>query len=180
MSKEHEDRMESFVLSETLKYLYLLFDEGTRPVFDTYPDNPLHHLDSNFVFTTEGHPIHLPNNLHQNPVAQDSAATCQVPEISTSLFSQILSIPDAFHPFTPNTTLDKIFSPFLDTNGISTPRSVLEVTSASFNPYVFRNLISFFHIRMMEKRHKRQRAKMWRRCPVFLHYEQPKVSTSPI
>jgi ER degradation enhancer, mannosidase alpha-like 1 len=28
LSKEHEDRMESFFLSETLKYLYLLFDEG--------------------------------------------------------------------------------------------------------------------------------------------------------
>ncbi|KAI0069072.1 alpha-mannosidase [Artomyces pyxidatus] len=40
-----EDRMESFVLSETLKYLYLLFDE----------ENPLHSDDSNYVFTTEGH-----------------------------------------------------------------------------------------------------------------------------
>ncbi|KZT74450.1 glycoside hydrolase family 47 protein [Daedalea quercina L-15889] len=53
-SKAHEDRMESFVLSETLKYLYLLFDE----------DNPVHRDDSNYVFTTEGHilwlePAHL-------------------------------------------------------------------------------------------------------------------------
>ena len=61
-----EDRMESFVLSETLKvrshlpfrqwiinlssqYLYLLFDE----------DNPLHSDDSNYVFTTEGHILSL-------------------------------------------------------------------------------------------------------------------------
>ena len=44
-----EDRMESFVLSETLKYLYLLFDE----------DNPLAGSDSNIVFSTEGHILTL-------------------------------------------------------------------------------------------------------------------------
>ena len=37
--------MESFFLSETLKYLYLLFDEG----------NFIH--SGNYVFTTEGHPF---------------------------------------------------------------------------------------------------------------------------
>ncbi|KAF5393914.1 hypothetical protein D9757_000102 [Collybiopsis confluens] len=42
-----DDRMESFALSETLKYLFLLFDE----------ENPLHDDDSNYVFTTEGHLI---------------------------------------------------------------------------------------------------------------------------
>ncbi|CAO3677182.1 unnamed protein product [Umbelopsis ramanniana] len=45
-----EDRMESFVLSETFKYLYLLFDV----------DHPLNHEDSNFVFTTEGHVMPMP------------------------------------------------------------------------------------------------------------------------
>ncbi|KAI8074586.1 glycoside hydrolase [Gongronella butleri] len=40
-----EDRMESFMLSETLKYLYLLFDD----------EHPVNSLDSNFVFSTEGH-----------------------------------------------------------------------------------------------------------------------------
>ncbi|KAG0190433.1 alpha mannosidase-like protein [Apophysomyces sp. BC1034] len=44
-----EDRMESFMLSETLKYLYLLFDT----------DHYINHLDSNFVFTTEGHILPL-------------------------------------------------------------------------------------------------------------------------
>ncbi|KAJ2378750.1 hypothetical protein IW150_000609, partial [Coemansia sp. RSA 2607] len=42
---ELEERMESFLLSETFKYLYLLFDE----------DNPLHKTHSNYVFTTEAH-----------------------------------------------------------------------------------------------------------------------------
>ncbi|OQR66278.1 ER degradation-enhancing alpha-mannosidase 1-like [Tropilaelaps mercedesae] len=41
--KSLEDRMESFFLSETCKYLYLLFDN----------DNPLNQRFSSFVFTTE-------------------------------------------------------------------------------------------------------------------------------
>lgn len=45
IDKSKEDRMESFFLSETCKYLYLLFDE----------DNPLHRSGSKYLFTTEGH-----------------------------------------------------------------------------------------------------------------------------
>jgi Glycosyl hydrolase family 47 len=41
------DRMESFFLGETAKYLFLLFDEK----------HPLNSLDAPFVFTTEGHPL---------------------------------------------------------------------------------------------------------------------------
>ncbi|KAF8897458.1 alpha mannosidase-like protein [Infundibulicybe gibba] len=48
-TNKRDDRMESFALSETLKYLFLLFDEG----------NPLHSDDSNYVFTTEGHILTL-------------------------------------------------------------------------------------------------------------------------
>ncbi|KAH9853805.1 alpha-mannosidase [Lenzites betulinus] len=48
-----DDRMESFVLSETLKYLFLLFDE----------ENQLHADDSHWVFTTEGHILTLDNAL---------------------------------------------------------------------------------------------------------------------
>ncbi|KAF9354580.1 alpha mannosidase-like protein [Mortierella sp. AD094] len=51
VDKRLEDRMESFALSETIKYLYLLFDE----------ENILHQglKDSNFVFSTEGHILKL-------------------------------------------------------------------------------------------------------------------------
>ncbi|KAF9109341.1 alpha mannosidase-like protein [Mortierella sp. AM989] len=51
VDKKLEDRMESFALSETIKYLYLLFDE----------ENILHQelKDTNFVFTTEGHVLKL-------------------------------------------------------------------------------------------------------------------------
>lgn len=39
--------MESFFLSETCKYLYLLFDE----------ENPVHKSGNKFMFTTEGHVV---------------------------------------------------------------------------------------------------------------------------
>ncbi|PKS12753.1 hypothetical protein jhhlp_000963 [Lomentospora prolificans] len=47
---EKSDRMESFFLGETTKYLYLLFD----------PDHILNRLDAPFVFSTEGHPLLIP------------------------------------------------------------------------------------------------------------------------
>ncbi|KIK98757.1 glycoside hydrolase family 47 protein [Paxillus rubicundulus Ve08.2h10] len=47
-----DDRMESFALSETIKYLYLLFDE----------ENRLHMDDSHYVLTTEGHILSLPRH----------------------------------------------------------------------------------------------------------------------
>ncbi|KAF8165423.1 alpha mannosidase-like protein [Crassisporium funariophilum] len=56
-TNKRDDRMESFVLSETLKYLYLLFDE----------ENPLNSDDSNYVFTTEGHILTL-GQEHMKPI----------------------------------------------------------------------------------------------------------------
>ncbi|XP_065179030.1 ER degradation-enhancing alpha-mannosidase-like protein 1 [Sycon ciliatum] len=47
--KSLEDRMESFFLSETVKYLYLLFDE----------DNKLNRHADKFIFSTEGHPFRV-------------------------------------------------------------------------------------------------------------------------
>lgn len=44
-----EDRMDSFVLAETFKYLYLLFTDDSDLLVD---------IDS-FVFTTEGHLLPL-------------------------------------------------------------------------------------------------------------------------
>ena len=49
-SGEQSDRMESFFLGETTKYLFLLFDA----------DHPLNKLDAPFVFSTEGHPLIIP------------------------------------------------------------------------------------------------------------------------
>ncbi|KAK7049598.1 hypothetical protein VNI00_005629 [Paramarasmius palmivorus] len=57
-TNKRDDRMESFALSETLKYLFLLFDE----------ENALHSDDSNYVFTTEGHLLTL-GKEHLKPIS---------------------------------------------------------------------------------------------------------------
>ncbi|KAL1130052.1 hypothetical protein AAG570_012995 [Ranatra chinensis] len=51
-----EDRMESFFLSETTKYLYLLFDE----------DNYVNRHFSKFIFSTEGHIFSSDYKLHDS------------------------------------------------------------------------------------------------------------------
>ncbi|KAI9515079.1 ER degradation-enhancing alpha-mannosidase-like protein 1 [Dissostichus eleginoides] len=55
VEKSKEDRMESFFLSETCKYLYLLFDE----------DNPLHKSDNKYIFTTEGHIVPIDKRFRE-------------------------------------------------------------------------------------------------------------------
>lgn len=50
----HEDQMDSFVLSETFKYLYLLFSED---------DELLINVDD-YIFTTEAHLLPLSLSLH--------------------------------------------------------------------------------------------------------------------
>jgi hypothetical protein len=63
---EKSDRMESFFLGETAKYLYLLFDT----------DHPLNNLDAAYVFTTEGHPLIIPKERSPPPLKRkESAAT---------------------------------------------------------------------------------------------------------
>jgi hypothetical protein len=46
---QHEDRMDSFVLAETFKYLYLLFDSTPHSSIDV----------EQFIFTTEAHLLPL-------------------------------------------------------------------------------------------------------------------------
>ncbi|BFZ65273.1 hypothetical protein YB2330_006437 [Saitoella coloradoensis] len=58
-----QDRMESFALSETWKYLFLMFDE----------ENPLHMGDAPWVFTTEGHHIYVPSHLRKLNPSMSSA-----------------------------------------------------------------------------------------------------------
>ncbi|OCK75499.1 glycoside hydrolase family 47 protein [Lepidopterella palustris CBS 459.81] len=62
---EQTDRMESFFLGETAKYLFLLFDAT----------HPLNALDGPFVFTTEGHPLIIPKRLRQPQSAKGSTTT---------------------------------------------------------------------------------------------------------
>ncbi|XP_029457318.1 ER degradation-enhancing alpha-mannosidase-like protein 1 isoform X2 [Rhinatrema bivittatum] len=56
IDKSKEDRMESFFLSETCKYLFLLFDE----------ENPVHKSGNRYLFTTEGHIVPLDKRLRDS------------------------------------------------------------------------------------------------------------------
>lgn len=60
---EQRDRMESFFLGETAKYLYLLFTEN----------HPLNRMDAPMVFSTEGHPLILPKRTRQERTSNQAA-----------------------------------------------------------------------------------------------------------
>lgn len=72
---EQADRMESFFLGETIKYLFLLFDTG----------HPLNSLDAPFVFSTEGHPLIVrkreiwPHEQHRSSLKPVVNAVCPLP-----------------------------------------------------------------------------------------------------
>ncbi|KAF0294256.1 ER degradation-enhancing alpha-mannosidase-like protein 1 [Amphibalanus amphitrite] len=74
IDKSQEDRMESFFLSETCKYLYLLFDE----------DNYINRNPMKYLFSTEGHlfPLHYErfrkpwDAEERRPAGANVTATC--------------------------------------------------------------------------------------------------------
>lgn len=90
------DRMESFFLGETAKYMFLLFT----------PEHPLNKMDAPWVFSTEGHPLIIPKKSspprqrrrRETPSFQHTAEnTCDV--IPNPLFgvSSTASRSDIFH-----------------------------------------------------------------------------------
>lgn len=79
--KSLEDRMESFFLSETCKYLYLLFDE----------DNILNRDSSRFLFSTQGHIFPLDQRLRQSATTSASSEIAKLKRasaLSSSSFAQ--------------------------------------------------------------------------------------------
>ncbi|KAI1081922.1 glycoside hydrolase family 47 protein [Whalleya microplaca] len=90
---EKSDRMESFFLGETAKYLYLLFD----------PDHPLNKLDASYVFTTEGHPLIIPRKHHRHPVRKPSPGKDIQPYINTD-FTNTCPRPPVLPPLTGSAT----------------------------------------------------------------------------
>ncbi|EMC99768.1 glycoside hydrolase family 47 protein [Baudoinia panamericana UAMH 10762] len=94
-SGEQRDRMESFFLGETAKYLYLLFTPG----------HPLNRGDRPVVFTTEGHPLVIPDALRQASSSDgitlhsDAVApTCPSPSPPLPLtVSNVANRADLFH-----------------------------------------------------------------------------------
>ncbi|NWZ38539.1 EDEM1 protein, partial [Brachypodius atriceps] len=83
VEKTKEDRMESFFLSETCKYLYLLFDE----------ENPVHKSGNKFMFTTEGHIVSVDERFRSSlwedilPGEEDSAQKTKPTELKAANFS---------------------------------------------------------------------------------------------
>ncbi|KAJ6151828.1 hypothetical protein N7470_006956 [Penicillium chermesinum] len=87
------DRMESFFLGETAKYMFLLFT----------PEHPLNKLDAPWVFSTEGHPLIIPKKSPGHHGRRDASFqhtasnTCDA--IPSPLFgiSSTASRSDIFH-----------------------------------------------------------------------------------
>ncbi|GAQ05595.1 ER degradation-enhancing alpha-mannosidase-like protein 1 [Aspergillus lentulus] len=97
---ELNDRMESFFLGETAKYLFLLY----------HPDHPLNNMDRPFVFSTEGHPLIIPTSTsarthqHREQAQHEELVNlpvCQLaPEPPTFGLSSTAARPDVFHAAT--------------------------------------------------------------------------------
>lgn len=137
---ELSDRMESFFLGETAKYLFLLFD----------PSHPLNTWDAPFVFTTEGHPLVIPSRLREtrfgrrnstSPDWQPVPQTCPLPpEPLPFSISATAARSDIFHAASlarlhlmPTTeTLD---SPLVEFNADHPSISISDIQSPSNYTY---------------------------------------------
>lgn len=91
---EMTDRMESFFLGETAKYLFLLFD----------PSHPLNRGDDPIVLSTEGHPLVIPRRLNgRSPrrtpsVDEATISTCPVrPSFQPFSISATAARGDVYH-----------------------------------------------------------------------------------
>ncbi|KAJ6018127.1 hypothetical protein N7451_001506 [Penicillium sp. IBT 35674x] len=101
LTGEMIDRMESFFLGETAKYMFLLFT----------PDHPLNKIDAPWVFSTEGHPLIIPKKTRPSqprrharrrhdvePFQHTADDVCLVPPApSTFGASSTASRSDIFH-----------------------------------------------------------------------------------
>ena len=136
---EKGDRMESFFLGETIKYLFLLFD----------PKHPLNLMDAPYVFTTEAHPLIIPKHLRSGTVKTSTSALqnfndetsgagfCPVPEKSTPLtYSVVAARKDIFHASAVArlelaTQRERPSSPLLDFNNNHPSVSLADLSSRS-------------------------------------------------
>ncbi|KAJ4982894.1 glycosyl hydrolase family 47, partial [Stagonosporopsis vannaccii] len=136
---ELSDRMESFFLGETAKYLFLLFD----------PSHPLNTWDAPYVFTTEGHPLIIPKRLRpakaqrQGPLPdwQPAPATCPLPPaILPFSISATAARPDIFHAASLARlhlmpTIETLESPLIEFNSAHPSISMADVRSPSNYTY---------------------------------------------
>jgi len=99
-----EDRQESFFLSETVKYLYLLFDV----------DNPINLHSSNYLFTTEGHVLPISNRFRQKAWDADHLFSLPLTNASTAQppHCDIISPEKRFSLPLRNRFLQQVFAAF--------------------------------------------------------------------
>jgi len=104
-----EDRQESFFLSETVKYLYLLFDL----------DNPVNRKSKDYVFSTEGHLLPLSNRFRDNDWVDeglfDQDAWTPPPRTNTTYSESVcdtVSLESRFSLPLRNQYLEQIFAAF--------------------------------------------------------------------
>ncbi|KAH0271824.1 glycoside hydrolase family 47 protein, partial [Aureobasidium melanogenum] len=90
---EQTDRMESFFLGETAKYMYLLFD----------PDHPLNTIDAPWVFTTEGHPLIIPKANRTSTKQHHNRKETQMTAV-LKVQAEQCPIPPALLPLTVSST----------------------------------------------------------------------------
>ncbi|KAI0015876.1 glycosyl hydrolase family 47-domain-containing protein [Xylariomycetidae sp. FL0641] len=90
---EKSDRMESFFLGETAKYLYLLYDS----------DHPLNKLDASYVFTTEGHPLVIPRKGSQRPPREPATEKSVQPALHEK-FTNTCPVPPELPPLSGSAT----------------------------------------------------------------------------
>ncbi len=115
IDKSLEDRQESFFLSETCKYLFLLFDV----------DNPINSNAEKYLFTTEGHVFPISNRYRRKVWEEEdvifnrrnrlSPASSTLTSYNTSLASSCENSRGVNAPHIlplKSTYLDQIFSQF--------------------------------------------------------------------
>lgn len=124
---ELKDRMESFFLGETVKYLYLLFD----------PAHPLNKLDAPFVFTTEGHPLIIPESTRQS---QDKSSVLRMStEMAKITAASVCPSPPPLVPFSiSNITSRKDFF-----HAASLARLHQLPTPGNFHPQIVESAYSY-------------------------------------
>lgn len=91
-SGQKNDRMQSFFLGETAKYLYLLFD----------PEHPLNKLDAPYVFSTEGHPLIIPRKTSRPRLKKQRKESLKVKPVKPYTFAlnaETCPVPPALLPF---------------------------------------------------------------------------------
>ncbi|KAF2644546.1 seven-hairpin glycosidase [Massarina eburnea CBS 473.64] len=137
---ELSDRMESFFLGETAKYLFLTFDTS----------HPLNTIDAPYVFTTEGHPLIIPKRLRPfkavkrnepSPDWQPAPATCPLPPQPLPFsISATAARHDVYHAASlarlhQMPTIETLESPLVEFNADHPSISVSDIRSPSNYTY---------------------------------------------